>query len=582
MSSRVATRPEELGAGVAFWGACALFVAAPYERLEPLFKLPGQNVTTVEAAIAAATGVWLLAIAATRRWPRWRTPLTWPAALWLGASALAALAAPVFHVSAIKIVARLAIGFVALLLAANGVSSPRRLTVVIWIAVASATVVGLLTVLDYAGVPAVLNWLSAFHNGFWVVGGQMRASGTFQYPTITSMYLEIAFALALGGFLQACDRQKAVAGALLFAAALLIAEGVIVTFTRAGLITMAASLAMVAASRYGRLRVDRGLAGICGIGALIALLVISSTSLESLRLRLTTQGQEDWYRAGFLIPKSLSLAPSSLNLVEATVINKGRVTWHPDASPPFHVSYHWLDEQLNRVVRYDGLRTALPRPVPPGDSLRVAVQVRAPREVGRYRLGWDVVQEGRLWFSAEPGSRLAWSAVTVSGPPAEEEPVSHVRPSPTFLPEQAVRLARPALWRAAFRMSAAHPIVGVGPDNFRLSYGAYAGVANADPRVTSNNMFLEVLTGSGILGTAAFLFLCWRTRGVIRGVRRRLPPAAWSIYSGVAAAAFAIVLHGLVDSFLTFTPTYLVISLTLGLAIAPASWTEALADAHRV
>ncbi len=183
--------------------------------------------------------------------------------------------------------------------------------------------------------------------------------------------------------------------------------------------------------------------------------------------------------------------------------------------------------------------------------------------------------------------RGAWlavglSTVTVSGPPATAEPLGTDRASPTVLPEQAVRLARPVLWRAALRMFAAHPVLGVGPDNFRLSYGPFAGVAHADPRVTSNNMYLEVLTGSGIVGAAAFLFLCWRARSVIRDVRRHLTPAAWSLYSGVTAAVFAIVLHGLVDSFLTFTPTYLVISLTLGLAIAPASWTEALADAHRV
>jgi hypothetical protein len=76
--------------------------------------------------------------------------------------------------------------------------------------------------------------------------------------------------------------------------------------------------------------------------------------------------------------------------------------------------------------------------------------------------------------------------------------------------------------------------------------------------------------------------MCWQIRSAIRDVRRHLPPATLSLYSGVTAAVFAIALHGIVDSFLTFTPTYLMISLTLGLAIAPASWTEALADAHRV
>ncbi len=106
----------------------------------------------------------------------------------------------------------------------------------------------------------------------------MRASGTFQYPTITSMYLEITFALALGSFLQACDRRARFAIALLFAAVLVIAEGVVVTFTRAGLITMGASLVFVAASRYRRLRFDRGLAAVGALAALVVLLVVSSVS----------------------------------------------------------------------------------------------------------------------------------------------------------------------------------------------------------------------------------------------------------------------------------------------------------------
>jgi hypothetical protein len=46
----------------------------------------------------------------------------------------------------------------------------------------------------------------------------------------------------------------------------------------------------------------------------------------------------------------------------------------------------------------------------------------------------------------------------------------------------------------------------------------------------------------------------------------------WPVYAGVVAALVAIALHGLVDSFLTLTPTYLAMSLAAGLAIAPATW----------
>jgi hypothetical protein len=400
----------------------------------------------------------------------------------------------------------------------------------------------------------------------------VRASGTLQYPTIASMYLEIVFALGLGALLWAIDVRATVAAAALFLGLAVIAEGVIVTLTRAGLMTMAASLLAVGLWRFSTHRVDRGMAALAGVAAAIVLLLASSASVESLRLRLTTEGQRDWYHAGFQTPASLDLDAGSLNAVEVTVINRGLVTWNPEARPAFHLSYHWFDEAMRTAIGYDGLRTPLPRAVPPGDSLNVVMEVRAPKAAGRYRLGWDVVQEGRLWFSTEPGSRLALSTVTVSGTASTDDSSLRFRGIP--MPTQAVRVGRPALWLAALRMFAAHPLLGIGPDNYRLSYGPYARLADPDPRVTSNNMYLEILTGTGLAGLAIFGWLCWRAQASIRHTRRALDGPAASLYAGVAAAALAVALHGLVDSFLTLTPTYLVISLTLGLAMAPLAWTK--------
>jgi hypothetical protein len=51
---------------------------------------------------------------------------------------------------------------------------------------------------------------------------------------------------------------------------------------------------------------------------------------------------------------------------------------------------------------------------------------------------------------------------------------------------------------------------------------------------------------------------------------------------GIVAAGIAILLHGLVDSFLSFAPMYVLFSLTLGLAAACARGVETCADAHRV
>jgi O-antigen ligase len=133
------------------------------------------------------------------------------------------------------------------------------------------------------------------------------------------------------------------------------------------------------------------------------------------------------------------------------------------------------------------------------------------------------------------------------------------------------------LWRAALRMFAAHPITGVGPDNFRLTYGQYAGIANADPRVHSNNMYLEVIAGTGALGGVAFLWLAWRAVGRMLALCRHGDAA---MGAGIAAAGFAIAAHGIVDAFLGFTATYVLIAITLGLVVRSSTMGEA--HAHRV
>ncbi len=63
-------------------------------------------------------------------------------------------------------------------------------------------------------------------------------------------------------------------------------------------------------------------------------------------------------------------------------------------------------------------------------------------------------------------------------------------------------------------MFAAHPLAGVGPDNFRLAYGGYLGLASTDERTHSNNMYLEMLAGGGLLVVGAFGWLALAIGGL--------------------------------------------------------------------
>ena len=130
---------------------------------------------------------------------------------------------------------RLAVAAMLFVLVANVARSDRIARQIVAALLAAAAVVGAIAILELAQLPWVLNALTAFRPGFHVVGGQLRATSTLFYPTITSMFLEVAFALGL--IWLASSR-------LAFAALVLTGAGVIATFTRSGLITITLSLAL--------------------------------------------------------------------------------------------------------------------------------------------------------------------------------------------------------------------------------------------------------------------------------------------------------------------------------------------------
>jgi O-antigen ligase len=558
---------------VAWAGVCVLVLVAPFEALQPLVRLPGQSLTIVELVLLAVLGAWLAAAVLFRERPPFRTPLTLPWVTVLATSAIAAAAAPADRTNAFHMVVRFGLAFGVFLVTVSGVSTPNRLRRVVVSAAIVGVAISILVVLEFLGIGFVLRTLRLFRPGIAVVGSQVRAAGPFQYPTIASMYLEIVFAFTLGLLPDAVAAKRWSAVAIVIGVLALIGEAIVLTFTRAGLLTMAGAVLVVGALRYRRRGFDRATAAVALVGLIVAVEVVSSRSVDMLRLRLTTESQDDWYQAEIDAPLTLSLSTGGITSVPVRVTNTGRLIWDPAADHPFRFSYHWLRDDGVRVAEWEGMRTPFPGPIPPGASVTMRASVRAPGEPGRFRLLWDVEQQDQLWFSSEPTAVLVESDTSVSGPLVAQLPVSRIQ----FVPHQKARPGRAVLWRAALRMIAAHPLTGVGPDNFRLAYGDYAGIVNADVRVHSNDMYLEVLAGTGVLGGLAFLWLAWRASGRILAVCHHGDAA---LGAGVAAAGLAIAAHGVVDAFLGFTATYILIAITLGLVVVSGTMGEA--HAHRV
>jgi O-antigen ligase len=548
-------------ATAAFVGVSALALVAPYEGRQPLVRLPAQSISTLEAALLVAFALWGMAILASRRFPDWRTPLTLPWIAFLAATSVAAVASPVSRLNAFHMVGRLTAAFAVFLLAVNGVATRARLRTVLALVVVSGVVVSVLAFLEYLQVGAVLTWLTRFRPGIATIGDQPRAGGPLQYPTIASMYLEVVFAFGLGVLLSELDASRRAAAAVMFALLLVIVEAIVLTYTRAGLVTIAVSLVFVGVVRQRQRGADTGVAVVVALAALTAGLVLASRSAQSLWLRFTSEGQESWYRMAIDAPADVALVTDAMSTIPVAVTNTGRVAWDSQGDPPFYFSYHWLARDGDQIVAFQGERTAFAAPVDPGATVSLTPRVRAPRQPGRYRLVWDIEQEGRLWFSTESGAIRAISQAEVTGPGD-----GSITTSPP--PRLTVRPGRLLLWKAAARMFLAHPLLGVGPDNFRLSYGGYAGLPVTDTRIHTNNMYLEVLVGAGLIGVVAFLWLLRSIgRCTVAALQAADDPGATALL-GVAAAIVAIGLHAVVDSFLSFGPTYVLFSLTLGLVVA--------------
>ena len=140
--------------------------------------------------------------------------------------------------------------------------------------------------------------------------------------------------------------------------------------------------------------------------------------------------------------------------------NAGTVPWPPTGERRVCLGYHWLDELGNPIV-WDGLWTALPREVAPGERVEADLTVRGPLPPGPYRLSFDLVAEDRYWFS-ELGNaplerevpvapRLARRALAVRGgdPGPQEEPlvaedeaeaVAYLAPGVTAAPDWSRRI----------------------------------------------------------------------------------------------------------------------------------------------
>jgi hypothetical protein len=68
------------------------------------------------------------------------------------------------------------------------------------------------------------------------------------------------------------------------------------------------------------------------------------------------------------------------------------------APNPVHIAFHWIKAETLETVVFEGARSRIYPPLPPGRTFRYSAEIHAPDEPGRYLLRLTLVQESITWF----------------------------------------------------------------------------------------------------------------------------------------------------------------------------------------
>jgi hypothetical protein len=586
MARMDAGAPQSLPAPLLLRAARSLLVLLalllPFEA--PLFRLGPLQLTTVELALYATLMAWGLVIAfdvlggrfsmrslvaALRGESMVQAALFWTAVLFASAAA-----APSHRTAAVKFALRSLSGVLVFFAARMLARPPEVARRVVWAVVVGALVSAAAAMVEWLVPSTTIVWRPFREHDFDVLG-LARASGSFAYPTIAAMYWEAAVPLAVvAPFLADTARREPRSmrsGAAVVGSALLF-SAILASATRSGLAGAAAACAALlwTQGRSGP-SMRRTLIGVLLVACALALSAAGFRSLLGQRLRWWHDDR--WFGVEYGVETTPRIAGADQTFSVAVALrNTGTLTWLREGTHPTRLSYHW--ERLGGPTTradFEGARTDLPGDVPPGGGLQVVATVYGPAAEGQYLLRWDLVQEQVTWFS-EQGNPMPSQRFDVRASPGE--PATEPPGGPTEAATASVVVYPPpppriALWRAAIVLWREHPLLGIGPDNFRRRYQAVlspspTGQPYTDTRIHANSFYLETLSDLGLVGIGALAAIAI---ALVHLVRRHYA-AGYLLGLGTGVGVGAFFVHGVLDYFLEFTPLFGLFWLLLGLTAA--------------
>jgi hypothetical protein len=531
----------------AFVAVVTLAALLPFELKTPWFGVGPVVITNVELVLYMVVMSW----GASRLLSGYHQPFTTVhfAVLAVAAVSIAsAVTAEAPRDAALKFALRSFGGFILFFAAFDIARTPARAAVILT-AISGGAVVSALTGIAELE-PSVSRWLLAFKTQQYTVGGIRRVSGTFQYPNTAAMYWEAALPIVLttGGWLAV--RRHAAWRAISIVAGIAVVAAIVLSLSRAGLAVSAATLALFAGVR----RAQTVGPGRIVLASLIGL-VISNALAGPMALRMQSDDLAQWFRPEYVTtPSSYVAQPGESMAFAVKIRNRGLVAWQAAGANRVALGAYWEQKGFAAKTIVGGLRGEFRSDVAPGQETDLIARVVAPRVPGEYVLNWDLVQENVLWFSANGASPGGVPVHVKAEGTATETTGVAISGEEVAFPE--ARPPRLALWNAAIRMWSSDPLLGIGPDNFRHRWGQYVERGQFDDRVHANSWYVETLVDQGLIGLLALgvLLGTLAVRGAREWTRDTLEQQLLRLGPIVAIGCFVV--HGVVDYFLPFTPTY--------------------------
>jgi hypothetical protein len=502
---------------------------------------------------------------------------------------LAAAFAPEYRGNALKAACKTGVGalifFLAADVSANSRPGPsRRGTFIhepLFVLSASGTCLAILGLGQLAGSGILTRLVRLFQSTEYFLGNRLRFTSTAEYPNTAGSLLSVALCatLALTAFGSGRSGSRiwnrvwpAVVAIQVLALTLTYSRGALVATIVA---VFAATCSMRRVVRPGRPR--------------SAVVTVLTLSIVGTAVAFLVRHAAD--RDGTFVPKRVAryglgaagetrrLLPDRTYEETLAVENDSALPWRRNK---FGIAYRWYRlSDGNTCTTPDGI--PLVQDVVPGQQIRMTVPLNSPRAAGEYLLIWFLY--GRDDGNGNRELRDSYSPAilcTVRGP--DEGPMSGMSERARHYLE-AIRKERrnlefagpprrPELWVAAIRMLLSRPLLGIGPDNFRLRKWEFMDAPGGDTTILANSLYLEILSGSGVLGFGTFLWLLWEFyRPIAFKAKTTSPSAAIGAYFGVAYLA-GFLSHGFVDYFLKFTPVFLLFWVLLGMLCTDAQRNE--------